>query len=483
MRQGLAPVAMRGEPHGRPRVQPRPQRGSLEAQARAQQHGEQRVVAEPPLVAVDRRQEDPGAVEVGEHPPAVVALGQRVGELAADLFRDARAQQEAARLGRLQREDLAAQVVGDRVVVAGELGEEGLGVVLALERERREPQPRGPALGALHEPFGLVGAEREAVLGEQGIGLRRGEGQVRRAQLAQATFDAHPAQRQVGVGPRRHDQMERIAALGGNRADEQQRRAAQDVQVVEHEDRRAVGVVEGLADVAGGPVGERRRGARTAREVDPDLLQRRRQVAPQAGDVDVLGTQGEPSRAARGGPAGEQHRLPRARGPRHRGQRVTCLVVERVLEALALDGRERLPGHAAAKGVLGRRGEHRPHVARHAGKRVIPRGSASMALTGVSRGWRTPISGRVGTNLKMDDRGTGGCEGAPRQTRHRRRAPPPSVWRLHARPNCFSRNGIKNPSKNRRARPDMPKMHRGMPVDRFPGYRLSPVGKESPNLL
>ncbi len=160
VRQGLAPVAVRGEPHRRPGVQPRPQRGRLEAEARAQQLGEQRVVAEPALVAVDRRQEDPGAVEVGEHAPAVVVLGQRVGELAADLLGDARAQQEAARLGRLQREDLAAQVVGDRVVVAGELGEEGLGVVLALERERREPQPRGPALGALDEPFGLIGAER-----------------------------------------------------------------------------------------------------------------------------------------------------------------------------------------------------------------------------------------------------------------------------------------------------------------------------------
>ena len=202
------------------------------------------------------------------------------------------------------------------------------------------------------------------------------------------------------------------------------------MQVVEHEDRRAVGAVEGLADVAGGPVGERRRGARTAREVDPDLLQRRGQVAPQAGDVDVLGAQGEPSRAARGGPAGEQHRLPRARGPGHRRS-----------ARGAPRGRARPRGARAGPSrtaARARRGEGRPRTPRGApsarcaprGERVIPRGSASMALTGVSRGWRTPISGRAGTNLKTDDRGRGGCEGSPRQTRHRRRRRPPSVWRL-----------------------------------------------------
>src|SRR6185503_8268420 len=65
-----------------------------------------------------------------------------------------------------------------------------------------------------------------------------------------------------------------------------------------------------------------------------------------------------------------------------------------------------------------------------AGERVIPRGSASMARTGVSWGWRTPIPGRARTNLKTDDRRRDRCGGSPRQTRHRRRASPPSVRRL-----------------------------------------------------
>ena len=56
--------------------------------------------------------------------------------------------QEVLRLRAQAVEDLAGQVLGDRALVARELGEEGDGVVGAAQRERGEPQSGCPAVGA-----------------------------------------------------------------------------------------------------------------------------------------------------------------------------------------------------------------------------------------------------------------------------------------------------------------------------------------------
>ena len=52
---------------------------------------------------------------------------------------------------RLAIEDLGEQVVADDAVVAGELLDEALRVLAALQAQRGEPQPGAPALGARAE--------------------------------------------------------------------------------------------------------------------------------------------------------------------------------------------------------------------------------------------------------------------------------------------------------------------------------------------
>ena len=140
--------AARGVPAGGAGVQLRQLGRQLTFGARAQQLGEQAVVAEPLAVAVHAEDEPVGALERGERVRAVAFAGERVGEAAAHAVDERRAQQERAQPRRLAIEHLGDEVVGDHAIVAGELGHEAVGVLAALQAQRREPQAGAPALRA-----------------------------------------------------------------------------------------------------------------------------------------------------------------------------------------------------------------------------------------------------------------------------------------------------------------------------------------------
>ena len=103
-------------------VQPAHVGGCAEAQLRAQQLAQQRVVAVPGPVVAERGDQRVLALELREHVLGVRAAGQPVGEVAADEVDDRRAQQEVDEVVRLLGEHLGDQVVGHRGVVAGERG-------------------------------------------------------------------------------------------------------------------------------------------------------------------------------------------------------------------------------------------------------------------------------------------------------------------------------------------------------------------------
>ena len=124
-------------------------------QPRSQELEEQAVVAEPAPAPVEADDQRALVLEVLERPPAVVPARERVRQLTADAVDDARPQQEVADLRGLQREHLLGQVVADRAVVAGELGEEAIRVGRTDRRHRRQPQARRPALGPRDEPLDL----------------------------------------------------------------------------------------------------------------------------------------------------------------------------------------------------------------------------------------------------------------------------------------------------------------------------------------
>src|SRR5688500_10367484 len=82
-------------------------------EARAENVGEQVVVAVPGAVRVERNEEEVAALEVLEHAGAVGTAGDGVAERTGEPVEHSGAEQEVADLARLSGKDLVGQVVDD----------------------------------------------------------------------------------------------------------------------------------------------------------------------------------------------------------------------------------------------------------------------------------------------------------------------------------------------------------------------------------
>ena len=107
------------------------------------------MVAEPGALGVERDDERVRVFELEQDPFRAGAAGQQIGELTVDLVEQGGAQQQLLDVVGLAFQHLGDQVLGDRAVAAGELGDESLRVGVAGQGERREPQARGPPFGPL----------------------------------------------------------------------------------------------------------------------------------------------------------------------------------------------------------------------------------------------------------------------------------------------------------------------------------------------
>ena len=76
-----------------------------------------------------------------------------------------------------------------------ELPHEVARVVAAAQREARERQPGGPALGALHEPPDVIGTDDQLHPFQQGARLGVAKAEVRGAQLDELAAAAPAAER------------------------------------------------------------------------------------------------------------------------------------------------------------------------------------------------------------------------------------------------------------------------------------------------
>ena len=249
--------------------------------------GEQVVEAVPAAPVVERDHEEVVALELLEHPLAVGASGQRVGEVRRDPPRDADVEQEGGHLGRLPGQDLLDEVVGDRAQVAGQLAHGHIEVTAALQRQRGEPQAGRPPLRPVHQGLQLPGRQPDAVTFEQADGLGVVQAEVGGPQLGQLPRQPQPLQRQRQVGTGGQDQPQAAGAAPQGVGQGPQRRGAdQLVPVVQHQ---CGGPGERLAgrqqpgDEA--PVEGRRgrhRGERARGRDSPGALQRRQHVPPEA---------------------------------------------------------------------------------------------------------------------------------------------------------------------------------------------------------
>ena len=101
---------------------------------------------------------------------------------------------------------LGEQVVGHRSLATGELGNEPLGVRIADQRQRGQPQPCRPAFRPLVQSGEALVGEQDSGAGEEFSRLLGHEAEIRAADLRQLAGDAQPMQPEPWVAPgRQHD--------------------------------------------------------------------------------------------------------------------------------------------------------------------------------------------------------------------------------------------------------------------------------------
>ena len=203
----LERLRMPGEPGARLAVQRRELVWEPAAQLGAEHRAEERVVAEPGAARVERLHESVGSFELAQRVLAGRSTGERAGELAVQAIDDRRSEEKGQRLLLVAADHLGHQVVADGAVVAGEARDEGARVGVVVERQLREPEPRGPALGALPERFDVVRLQLER--GEKIVRLRRSEGQVGGPDLLHSTCDPQALEpdRRVAAGCHHEPQL------------------------------------------------------------------------------------------------------------------------------------------------------------------------------------------------------------------------------------------------------------------------------------
>ena len=133
--------------------------------------------------------------------------GQQVGQLAVDPVQDRGAQQQILDLGRLAVQHLREQVLRDRALAAGELRHEPLRVGMTGQRDRRQPQARGPPLGPLVQQRDPGRRQRDARGVEELAGFALGKAQVRRADLGELAGQAQLVQAQPHIVARGQDRV------------------------------------------------------------------------------------------------------------------------------------------------------------------------------------------------------------------------------------------------------------------------------------
>ncbi len=358
-------LALLGVPARRAAVQEGDLLGVRVAQVRAQQLAEQRVVAVPVALGVGRCHRRPEVLDRRECERGALVAGQGVGQLGADGVHEAGPQHELAPVPRQAGENLGDEVVRHRPVGAGELGQEARRLGVPVQRERRQAQGRGPALGARPQQVGLRAGEGEVELPAQLGRLPAIEREVPDAQLRERAVDAQPLDRQRRVGAAGEHDPQLLGGVAHQEVDCRGRLGTRQlVDLVEHEHQRGVQFGEAVDEQR-----QEALRARPHRRLQPaegaaglDQLraaQRVQQVLEQPAGVVVIPVQRQPARRARQlagrDPRGEQYGLA---GPGRRGEQHEALadsLVQGVEEPPALNqvarGRrdQQLGGHSRGR--------------------------------------------------------------------------------------------------------------------------------------
>ena len=148
------------------------------------------MVAEPGPGGVEGDDERVRVLEFQQDPVRPGAARQQIGQLAVDPVEQAGAQQQVLHIAGLAVQHFGEQVLRDRAVGAGEVGDETLRVGVTGQGEHREPQARGPSFGPLVQQRHPGVRQLDTRGGEKLAGFVFGEPQIRRADLGELTRQA-----------------------------------------------------------------------------------------------------------------------------------------------------------------------------------------------------------------------------------------------------------------------------------------------------
>ena len=304
-------------------------------QLRAEQLGEQVVVAVPGRLRVDPVDEEVVGDEALGDVRTVGAAGHRVGEVGREALGDRRGEEEVPNVLGLPPQHLCEQVLGRRPAVEGERLEHTRIRADAVVREHEQPQPGGPALRPDEQRRERlrVDFEREAV--EKLARLVGRERKVARTQLRQFAARAQEVQRQHRVVPRRQHESQRRGR--GAQQLVQRRRdldALDGVEVVDRDDDRLLELREAVEQLQHEAGRRPRAGRRDPAERGPrrhDALDRGQPLRPERRLAEPT-PRSEPRdpRRLHGEPRREERRLPEARRRRQQRQRTPGAVIEAV---------------------------------------------------------------------------------------------------------------------------------------------------------
>ena len=249
-------------------------------------------------VGIDERLHPPGAavapyrtdqprppLELGQHPARVLPAGQRARQAQRNRVADAGRLKELHRLPGQRGQHLPHQVVGDRALVTGEIGEEGLSISGPRHRGRGEPKTGRPAVGLAVQPVELDVGEREVQPMQERLGLFAVEAQPIAAQLGQPPLRTEPLKTERRIEPTGQDDRDTPGTIAQETADPAQRGGVGDfVDVVEHQPQRTGQGGESVAQL-----GEELRTARSAEvpsgigRPSPQTARRRHRSTPRRG--------------------------------------------------------------------------------------------------------------------------------------------------------------------------------------------------------
>ena len=151
------------------------------------------------VAAIERDQEQVRAGETYQDLRRTLPLEDRVAERARESIEDRGTGQEVEIRSRQAGEELVAQVIGDEAVVTVEALDRQADVVLSLERERREIDPDGPALGVLEEALDILRLHRETDLLEHGRRLAQRHRKIVCVQLDQQAASPQASDWELGL--------------------------------------------------------------------------------------------------------------------------------------------------------------------------------------------------------------------------------------------------------------------------------------------